>query len=136
MNASKLYHMEHFDKFNNIYTLYKKHIITYKRVTDEDGETEITENTNEKQKYTVFSDFYKYVPIYGHYYNDNNYFICKKIDRKKIREENNPHNFLIIKNEELVRPYKGGIYIAKNIDDLYNIIDRLNNYKIKQNEES
>lgn len=35
--------MEHFNEFNNIYTIYKKHIVTHKRVTDEDEETEISD---------------------------------------------------------------------------------------------
>ena len=129
MNASKLYHMEHFNEFNNIYTIYKKHIVTHKRVTDEDEETEIIENNNGKRKYKVSSDFYKYIPVYGHYYNNNNHFICKKIVAKVIREEVSPHNFLIIKNEELARPYKGGLYIAKDIDDLYDLLKRLNQYE-------
>lgn len=129
MNASKLYHMEHFNEFNNIYTIYKKHIVTHKRVTDEDEETEIIENNNGKRKYKVSSDFYKYIPVYGHYYNNNNHFICKKIIAKVIREEVNPNNFLIIKNEELARPYKGGLYIANNIDDLYDILNKLNTYR-------
>ena len=46
-----------------------------------------------------------------------------------------PHNFLIIKNEELARPYKGGLYIAKDMNDLYDILDKLKKYQ-KQNEES
>ena len=49
MNIDKLYHIEHFDSFNNFYTIYKKHIVT-------------------KDK-----DYYKYVPIYGHYYNNSHY---------------------------------------------------------------
>ena len=64
--------------------------------------------------------------MYGHYYNNNNHFICKKIVAKVIREEVSP---LIIKNEELVRPYKGGICIAKDVNDLYDILDKLNTYK-------
>ena len=121
--------MEHFNEFNNIYTIYKKHIVTHKRVTDEDEETEIIENNNGKRKYKVSSDFYKYIPVYGHYYNNNNHFICKKIVAKVIREEVNPNNFLIVKNEELARPYKGGLYIAKDIDDLYDLLKRLNQYE-------
>lgn len=121
--------MEHFNEFNNIYTIYKKHILTHKRVTDDNEETEIIENNNGKRKYKVSSDFYKYIPVYGHYYNNNNHFICKKIVAKVIREEVSPHNFLIIKNEELARPYKGGLYIAKDINDLYDILDKLNTYK-------
>ena len=126
MNTNKLYHIEHFNEFNNIYTIYKKHIVTHKRVTDEDEETEIIENNNGKRKYKVSSDCYKYIPVYGHYYNNNNHFICKKIVAKVIREEVSP---LIIKNEELARPYKGGICIAKDINDLYDILDKLNTYK-------
>ena len=121
--------MEHFNEFNNIYTIYKKHIVTHKRVTDEDEENEIIENNNGKRKYKVSSDFYKYIPVYGHYYNNNNHFICKKIVAKVIREEVNPNNFLIVKNEELARPYKGGLYIANNIDDLYDILNKLNTYR-------
>ena len=115
MNKSKLYHMEHFNEFNNIYTIYKKHIVTHKR--------------NENNESEVLSDYYKYVPVYGHYFNNNNHFICKRIVAKIIREDVTPHNFLIIKNEELARPYKGGLYIAKDIDNLYDILDKLNTYK-------
>ena len=119
MNTDKLYHTNKFDSFKNIYTIYKKHIVIYKR--------------NENNESEVSSDYYKYIPVYGHYYNNNNQFICKKIAQHQIVEDNSPNNFLIIKNEELARPYKGGIYIAKDIDSLYNIIDKLNTYK---NEES
>ena len=72
MNGSKLYHIEHFNEFNNIYTIYKKHIITHKRVTDEDEETEIIENNNGKRKYKVYSDCYKYTHVNGYYYTNIN----------------------------------------------------------------
>ena len=76
--------MNNFDSFPNIYTIYKKHIVTHKR--------------NENNESEVLSDYYKYVPVYGHYFNNNNHFICKRIVAKIIREEVSPHNFLIIKN--------------------------------------
>ena len=121
MNIDKLYHMNNFNSFPNIYTIYRKHIVTHKR--------------NENNESEVLSDYYKYVPVYGHYYNNSNHFICKRIFAKIIREKVSPHNFLIIKNEELARPYKGGIYIAKDMNDLYDILDKLKKYQ-KQNEES
>ena len=121
MNTDRLYHMNNFDSFPNIYTIYKKHIVTHKR--------------NDNNESEVLSDYYKYVPVYGHHFNNNNHFICKKIANHRIVHDISPNNFLIIKNEELVRAYKGGLYIGKDINDLYNIIDRLNNYN-KQNEES
>jgi hypothetical protein len=113
--------MNKFDSFQNIYTIYKKHIVTYKR--------------NENNESEILSDYYKYIPVYGHYYNNNNHFICKKIFNHALVNEVYPNNFLIIKNNELARPYKGGIYIAKNMNDLYDILDKLKKYK-KQNEES
>ncbi len=125
MNIDKIYHIKNFDLFKNIYTIYKKHIVTHKRVVDDNGNI-----TSE-----VLSDFYKYIPVYGHYYNNENNFICKKIMFHRVLEEVKPHNFLILNNEELARPYKGGIYVAKDIDELYNIIDKLKKYQ-KQNEES
>ena len=134
MNIETLYNIEHFDSYNNIYTIYKKHIVTYKRVTDEE-ESDIIENNNGNRKYKIQSDYYKLVPVYGHHFNNNNHFICKRIFAKIIREEVSPHNFLIIKNEELARPYKGGLYIAKDMNDLYDILDKLKKYQ-KQNEES
>lgn len=121
MNTDRLYHIDNFNSFPNIYTIYKKHIVTHKR--------------NENNESEVLSDYYKYIPVYGHYFNNNNHFICKRIVAKIIREEVSPHNFLIIKNEELARPYKGDIYIAKDINDLYDILDKLKKYE-KQNEES
>ena len=134
MNIETLYNIEHFDSYNNIYTIYKKHIVTYKRVTDEE-ESDIIENNNGNRKYKIQSDYYKLVPVYGHHFNNNNHFICKKIAQHRIVADNSPNNFLIIKNEELVRAYKGGLYIGKDINDLYDIINRLNTYN-KQNEES
>ena len=121
MNINNIYDLEHFDEFNNIFTIYKKHVVTYKR-----------NDNNEKE---LLSDYYKYIPIYGHYYNNNNHFICKRIIKHQISNDDYPSKFLILKNEELARPYKGGIYIAKDIDDLYDIIERLTKYK-QQNEES
>lgn len=121
MNTDKLYHINNFDSFKNIYTIYRKHIVTYKR--------------NDNNESEILSDYYKYVPIYGHFYNNFNHFIYKKIAQHKIIEDNSPNNFFIINNKELVRAYKGGLYIGKNIDDLYKIINRLNTDN-KQNEES
>ena len=128
MNIEELYNIEHFDSYNNIYTIYKKHIVTYKRVTDEENEDEVIENYNGNRKYKIQSDYYKLVPVYGHHFNNNNHFICKKIAQHQIVEDNSPNNFLIIKNEELARPYKGGIYIAKDINSLYDIIDNIDDY--------
>jgi hypothetical protein len=113
--------MNKFDSFQNIYTIYKKHIVTYKR--------------NENNESEILSDYYKYIPVYGHYYNNNNHFICKKIFNHTLVNKVYSNNFLILKNNELARPYKGGIYIAKNMNDLYDILDKLKKYK-KQNEES
>ena len=31
MNINNIYDLEHFDEFNNIFTIYKKHVVTYKR---------------------------------------------------------------------------------------------------------
>ena len=121
MNTDRLYQINNFDSFPNIYTIYRKHIVTHKR--------------NENNESEVLSDYWKYVPIYGHFFNSNNHFICKKIARRRIVMDNPSSNFFIIKNEELVRAYKGGLYIGKDIDDLYDIIDKLNKFK-KQNEES
>lgn len=119
MNTDRLYHMNKFDSFQNIYTIYKKHIVTHKR--NEDNESEI------------LSDYYKYIPVYGHYYNNNNHFICKKIFNHALVNEVYPNNFLILKNNELARPYKGGIYVANNINELYSIIDRLNKFNKNEN---
>lgn len=119
MNTDKLYHMNKFDSFQNIYTIYKKHIVTYKR--------------NENNESEILSDYYKYIPVYGHYYNNNNHFICKKIFNHVLVNEVYPNNFLILKNNELARPYKGGIYVANNINELYSIIDRLNKFNKNEN---
>lgn len=115
MNTDRLHHMNDFNSFKNIYTIYKKHIITHKR--------------NENNESEILSDYYKYIPVYGHHFNECNQFICKKIIQHRVVEDATPHNFLIINDVELARPYKGGIYIAKDIDDLYEIIDKLNKYK-------
>lgn len=127
MNTDKLYHMNNFDSYNNIFTIYIKHIVTHKRITD-DNESDLIDN-NGKRKYKILSDYYKYIPVYGHYYNGKNDFICKKIQNHRIIEDKSPNNFIIVKNEELAKPYKGGLYTATNIDDLYDILERLNKYK-------
>ena len=103
MNIDKLYHIEHFDSFNNFYTIYKKHIVT-------------------KDK-----DYYKYVPIYGHYYNNSNDFICKKIIRKELLDISLPSNLLIVKDKDIVRTYNGGIHKCNNVDNLYIILDKIKN---------
>ena len=104
MNINKLYHIEHFDSFNNFYTIYKK----------------------------LKSDSkFKYVPVYGHYYNNSNNFICKRIINKEIANISVLHDFIILNDSDLVRQYKGGIYKSNNIEYIYNIIDKIKTGELK-----
>lgn len=127
MNTEVLYNMNNFDSFNNILTIYKKHIVTYKRVTEIDEEPDV-ESNNGNRKYKVSFDKIKYIPIYGHYFNANNHFIAKRIVKRKIIKDDISNNFIIIKDEDLVRPYNGGIYTCKNMDDLYETLAKLKKF--------
>jgi len=121
MNTEVLYNINNFDLFDNILTIYKKHIIVHKRVHDEDENENIINSRDE-----IMIDKIKYIPIYGHYYNANNHFIAKPIIKRKISKDLN--NFVIVKNEDLVRPYNGGIYVFKNMDDLYKTLEKLKTF--------
>ena len=120
MNLEELYNIKNFHSFNNIFTIYKKRIVTHKRVVDEDENGNIIGSHDE-----LFFDKIKYIPVYGHYFNGNNQFICKRIYKKRILDKDELNDFIVIKDEDIVRPYKGGIYICKDIDDLYNTLSKL-----------
>ena len=131
MNTEVLYNMNNFNSFNNILTIYKKRIVTYKRVTEIDEEHDI-ESNNGNRKYKVSFNKIKYIPVYGHYFNANNHFIAKRIVKRKIIKDDTSSNFIIIKDEDLVRPYNGGIYVFKSMGDLYETLSKLK--KINNNE--
>jgi exo-beta-1,3-glucanase (GH17 family) len=117
MNTDLLYNMNNFDSFNNIYTIYQKNKKVYKRTGLENKDHELV------KEYT------KYIPIYGHYFNANNQFVAKKVVKGKLYSGIYADDFLIIENKDIVRPLKGGIYVCKTPDELYDIINRLKQQK-------
>lgn len=136
MNDSKLYHIENFDSYNNIYVIYKKHKIIHKRIEsldfidfDKYDNYKVYQSTND-HTYLILADYIQYIPVYGHYYNNSNQFICKKIVMHQIQNDVHPGNFLLINDTDIARSYKGGIFICNNIDEQYDVIKKIKNYEL------
>ena len=115
MNIKKNYDVENFDSYDNFYTILEKKIPIYKKVKD-DKNNVIVELSEEKTKY---------IPIYGHFYNDENYFIYVKVRNKKLLNRYRDYAYHKTSIDNLARPIHSTYYRIKDVNNLYLILEQL-----------
>lgn len=98
MDLNKCFGQDNFDSFKNIYTI---------QVKEYKGKN-------------------KYYPIYGHFYNNANNFICKKIFNNKIQDVKYPDKYLILKYTDIAKTIHNDYYQASTLDELLYIVNKLN----------
>lgn len=137
MDLLNCFQQHNFDKFENIFTIrrkvyeiwssgYEPNDFYIERCIDFDTlKIYVTTKPNIKKKYILFGTKKHYFPIYGHFYNNANHFIYKKIFNKQIQDVFEPVKYHIIKYDELAKPAPRHYYKCQSIDDLYTIIKKL-----------
>lgn len=138
MNLINCFSQYNFDSFNNIYTIRRKVIDIWstgyepndfyieKRIDVDMLKIYVSTKPDAVKKYLLLGIKKHYFPIYGHFYNNANHFIYKKIFNKKIQDVFEPVRYHIINYDELAKPASRHYYKCANIDDLYKTIEKLN----------
>lgn len=117
MNIDKNYNLEHFNQYNNFFTIMVKKVkLYYKKVIDENSKPIYVHIGEEKTKY---------FPIYGHFYNDENYFIYQKVYGKQILNKYRNNKYYIINVSELAKPLHGNFYVFNSLEECLKTIDNI-----------
>lgn len=122
MNIEKNYDLENFEKYDNFYTILQKNVPLYERIQD---------NENTKPKFIIHGEKIKFYPIYGHFYNNENFFIYKKVYRKNILNRYRDVSHYKVSVNELAHPKHSNFFRFETIEELYLTIDELQNNVIK-----
>ena len=142
MDLIKCFSQYDFDKFNNIYTIRRHPIEMWsKGYNPEDffinkfvdcDMLKIYKSLKPDAtlKYLLLGVKRKYYPIFGHFYNNVNHFIYKKIYNRKIQDLFEPVKYHIINYEQLANPGIHNYYRCRDIDDLYDTIDKLQKHEL------
>ena len=137
MNLINCFQQHNFDNFENIFTVRRKVFEIWssgyepndfyieRRFDFNTLKIYVTTKPNVKKKYILLGTKHHYFPIYGHFYNNANHFIYKKIFNKKIQDVFEPVKYHIIPYYELAKPAPRHYYKCSSMDNLYEIIKKL-----------
>lgn len=127
-----------FDSFNNIFTIRRKVIDIWstgyepndffieRKIDFDTLKIYVSKKPDAVKKYLLIGVKKLYFPIYGHFYNNSNQFIYKKIFNKKIQDVFEPVRYHIINYDEIAKPAPRHYYQCVSIDELYKTIKKLN----------
>lgn len=118
MNVSKNYDLEHFDDYNNFYTILQKTVRVFERVQDDE---------NVKPQFVLKGERTKFEPIWGHFYNDENHFIYQKVYRKKVQNMYRNLKHYMCNLRDLAKPLHSNFYKFENLEECDLTIEELQN---------
>ena len=118
MNIDNNYDIENFDSYNNFYTILQKNVTLYKRIQDDE---------NSKPRFEICGEKTKYFPIYGHFYNNENYFIYVKVNNKKLLNKCGNQAYYKTTVDDLAHPLHSAFFKFTDVNELYVTIEELQN---------
>lgn len=118
MNVIKNYDLEHFDEYPNFYTILQKNVTTWKRIQDDE---------NTKPQFEPLGEKIKYYPIWGHFYNNENYFIYQKVYGDKILNMYRDQKHYMINVSELAKPLHSNFFKFADLNECLLTIEQLKN---------
>lgn len=139
-----LYDFPHFYNYDNFYTILEKRSDLLKKVyNDEDIEIQrwveyqtvcIYKFIVGKPHYVIVGTKIDFLPIYGHFLDNVDQFVYKRIYKSKHRDHKN-NKFFKCQRSELCKPILGGWYRFDYIEDVFKQIGILQEWEYENRQE-
>lgn len=142
--VQNLYDLPNFYKYDNFYTIYKRKTKLLKKVYD-DKDIEIHrwveyhtvciyKYYTGKPHYLIVGDRIDFLPIYGHFLDNVDQFVYKRIYKTKHRDHEN-NKFFKCQRSELCSPPLGGWYRFDYIEDVFKQLSILQDWEYENRAE-